>query len=577
MMARSSQNSGHLVLRRALGPIGRPLAVLLLFSLGVNLLMLAGPLYMLQVYDRVLTSGSLPTLLVLSAIVGFFFAVYAVLDGLRLQVTTRLGGRMAESLDGQVFKAATQRLLSDHRDASAHKAQQDVEAIRALMASPFATAVLDLMFVPIFILAIFAFHPALGWVAIFGMGVLMALTHFGRLLITSGLSRQLDHQSRADRIAEQMRSESETILAMGMVDNARRRWEVQRRLALLHGLGASDRTAVFSSVGRAWRMALQSAILGIGAWAVLKGQMSAGAIVAASVLVGRALQPVEAVIAHWPGVLRAAEGCERLTRLLDQTKTLSAPTRLPRPEARLSMQKVTGGPPTNGGHPALRQINLDLGPGTALGVIGPAASGKSSLVRLITGVWPCLQGTIRLGGAALDQYDPADRGRLIGYLPQRVAFLDGTVAENIARFDPFATDEAIIRAAQTADAHAMILSLPMGYDTPLMSASLAMSGGQMQRIGLARALFGDPVLLVLDEPNSALDAEGAIALNTAIRLHKSTGGSAIITSHRPAALQECDLLLVLEGGIQTAFGPRDAVLQRQVANHPNLQQFIKAG
>lgn len=567
--------SGRHVLTQALQPLSGPLALLLVFSLAVNLLMLTGPLYMMQVYDRVLTSGSIPTLLVISAIVGFLFVIYGALDSIRLQITTRLGGRMAERLDGRVFHSAAQRLLHNHGDTGAHKAQQDVEAVRSLFASSFATAVLDLIFVPIFIAATFAFHPALGWAGLFGMAVLIGLTLLGRRLTAPAMSRQFDHQARADRIADQMRGESETILAMGMVDNARQRWAAQRRLALIHGLGAQDVTAILGGIGRAWRMALQSAILGIGAWAVLQGQMSAGAIIAASVLIGRALQPVETVIAHWPGLLRATEGWDRLVMLLDQSQATVTPTKLPRPRASLSLHRVSAGPRLDM-RPLLRHINLDLPPGSALGVVGPAGSGKSSLARVVTGVWPCAEGTVRLGGADLTHYDPADRGRLIGYLPQRVAFLDGTVAENIARFDPFGQDEAIIAAARKADAHEMILSLPKGYDTPLIAAAPALSGGQMQRIGLARALYGDPVLLVLDEPNSALDADGAHALNSAIRNHKSGGGCVIITSHRPAALLECDLVLVLEQGGQMAFGPRDSVLQRQVVNHSNLQQALRS-
>lgn len=575
MSAQSARSQpGKQVLWQAFQPISGPFSLLLLFSLAVNLLMLTGPLYMMQVYDRVLTSGSVPTLLVISAIVGFLFLIYGILDSIRLQITTRLGGRMAERLDRKVFDASMQRLLRQQNDIGAHKAQQDVEAIRTLLASSFATAVLDLIFVPIFFLATFAFHPALGWAAVLGMAVLIALTLLGRKLTAPGLSRQFDHQAQADRIAEQMRGDSETILAMGMVDNARRRWAEQRRLALIHGLWTLDMTAALGGAGRAWRMALQSAILGIGAWAVLQGQMSAGAIIAASVLVGRALQPVESVIAHWPGLLRATEGWHRLVQLVDHADSGAVRTQLPRPKANLTLQSVSAGPRLNM-RPLLRHINLELPPGTALGVIGPAGSGKSSLARVVTGVWPVSEGSVRLGGADLDQYDPVERGRLIGYLPQRVAFLDGTVAENIARFDPFAQDEAIIAAAQMADAHEMILSLPKGYDTSIMAAAPALSGGQMQRIGLARALFGGPVLLVLDEPNSALDAEGAHALNAAIRQQKLGGGCVIITSHRPAALLECELVLVLDQGNQTAFGPRDSVLKRQTTNPSNLQPMLR--
>jgi len=320
---------------------------------------------------------------------------------------------------------------------------------------------------------------------------------------------------------------------------------------------------------KTFRLFLQSAMLGLGAWLVLQGELTGGAMIAGSILMGRALAPIEMAVGQWAVAQRSSEAWHRLSELLSRVPPPQARTSLPRPRSLLEVDALSVGAP---GEPValLRMISFRLEPGQALGVIGPSGSGKSTLARALTGVWRPLAGKIRLDGAALDQYDPDVLGRLIGYLPQRITLFDGTIAENIARLDSQPDSARIIEAARKADAHDMIVRLPQGYETRVSAAGGRLSGGQMQRIALARALYGDPALLIFDEPNSNLDNQGSAALNTAIRTLKAEGKSILIMAHRPAAIQECDLLLVLADGARKAFGPRDHVLREQVKNYTEL-------
>ena len=316
-------------------------------------------------------------------------------------------------------------------------------------------------------------------------------------------------------------------------------------------------------------------MLGLAAWVVLKGELSPGAMIAASILMGRALQPVEQAVGHWSTVQRAAEARHRLADLLARNPPPAPRTNLPRPKGQLVAAQLAVRPPGQP-LPILRGISFAIDPGQALGVIGPSGAGKSTLARALIGLWPAATGSLRLDGATLDQYDPDQLGRWIGYLPQRVTLFDGTIAENISRLAP-PDDAAVIAAAKKAAAHDMILRLPDGYDTRIDASGGRLSGGQMQRIALARALYGDPPLLILDEPNSQLDNDGSNALNAALRAHKAAGGSALVMAHRPAAIQECDLLLILENGQPSAYGPRDQVLRDRIQNAAEITRATAPG
>jgi ATP-binding cassette subfamily C protein len=546
------------------------------FSAFVNLLMLTGPLYMLQVYDRVLGSGSEATLVALTILVVCLFLVMGLLDYVRGRVMAVVGARFQERLDRRVFAAAMERSATAPNDPLAITAQRDLEAVRTFLVSPVLLALMDLPWTPLFLLAIFIFHPLLGWLSLAGGAILVVVSILNQIRSRRPQLEAGSAAVQAERTSDQLKAEAETLQALGMAGAGFDRWQVARRVALTKGIAAAGVAGGFTALIRSFRLFLQSAILGLGAWLVLQGELTAGAMIAASILMGRALAPIEAAVGQWAVAQRASEAWRRLGELLSRTPAAGPRTALPRPKALVEVEGLAVGPP---GEPVphLRAVSFRLEPGQALGVIGPSGAGKSTLAKALTGVWRPLAGKIRLDGATLDQYDPDVLGRLIGYLPQRIALFDGTIADNIARLDPSPDSARIVVAARKADAHDMIVRLPQGYDTRVTAAGGRLSGGQMQRIGLARALYGDPVLLILDEPNSNLDSTGSAALNAAIRGAKAEGKSVLIMAHRPAAIQECDLLLVLEEGTRRAFGPRDQVLRDQVKNHSEILKPAIAG
>ncbi|KAA2312547.1 type I secretion system permease/ATPase [Pseudooceanicola sediminis] len=546
-----------------------------LFSVFANLLMLTGPLYMLLVYDRVLTSRSVETLLALTILAAFLYLNMGVLDLVRGRILSRIGARFQATLDPRAYDAAL-RQSAIQRDPDADTALQDVEAIQRLLASPVPAALFDLPFTPLFLGAIALFHPLLGLMALGGGAVLIGVAALSRMRSQAPQKEALRAAITAQAQADQMRTEAGMIRAMGMGDAAFARWHRMRRRALTQQIMATDVTAGFSVLTRSLRLALQSGMLGLGAWLVLRGEVTGGAMISGSILLGRALTPIEMLISQWPLALRARQAWQNLARLLGAVPVIAPRTGLPHPKAHIEVVQATVIPP---GHSmaALRMLTFSIGPGQALGVIGPSGAGKSTLARAMTAAWPCAGGCIRLDGASLEHYDATVRGQLIGYLPQRVELFEGTIAENIARMAEVPDDAAVVAAARAADAHDMILRMPEGYDTAVRPHGTRLSGGQIQRIGLARAMYGAPVLLVLDEPNSNLDNEGSEALNTAIRAMKAEGRAVMIMAHRPAAIQECDLLLMLEDGNRVAFGPRDDVLRKVVQNHDQIRRSAVQG
>jgi ATP-binding cassette subfamily C protein len=536
-----------------------------LFSAFVNILMLTGPLFMLQVYDRVLGSRSEETLAALFALVVFLFLMMGLLDMARTRVMSRVGARFQARLEARVFAAVIRRTALAPGDAVAIAGLRDLEAVQRLISSPVLMAVFDAPWAPVFLLAVFLFHTWLGVLATVGGVVLVAVTMLNQSSTRQPLQSATGATLMAERLSDQLRDEAELIQALGMRGTSFARWQQARGRAMAQTLGASDLGGVFSVFTKTFRLFLQSAILALGAWLVLQGQLTPGAMIAASILMGRALAPVEQAIGGWAVVQRAQEGWARLALLLSSTPAEPPRTELPRPRAALEASQLTVVPPGQT-TASLRMVSFRLDPGQAMGVIGPSGSGKSTLARAICGVWRPAGGWIRLDGATLEQYEPDVLGGLIGYLPQRVTLFDGTIAENIARLAQEPDAAKVVDAAKKAAAHQMILDLPDGYDTRVAQAGGRLSGGQIQRIGLARALYGNPMLLVLDEPNSNLDNEGSLALNTAIRGLKAEGHSVLIMAHRPAAIAECDTLLMLDGGLRRAFGPRDEVLRSMVQN-----------
>ncbi len=435
--------------------------------------------------------------------------------------------------------------------------------------SPVLFALFDMPWAPVFLIAIYSFHPLLGHLALAGMIVLVLVTILNQILTKRHENEAMTATMHGDSFAETVRQQSEMVQALGMQGAVHDRWQRMRGAALDAQLASGDRVGQFSTATKTFRYFLQSAMLGLGAYVVLRGEMSAGAMIAGSILLGRALAPVEQAIGGWPLLQRARLGWKNLTELLASTPERAIPTALPRPAAILDVSQLTVMPPEQQ-KASLRLLNFELRPGQALGVIGPSAAGKSTLARALTGIWPPAAGAVRLDGAALSQYDPDVLGGYIGYLPQDVVLFDGTVAENIARMSEEPNPKKVVAAAKKAGAHEMILDLPQGYDTRVSAGGSRLSGGQKQRIGLARAFYGDPVLMVLDEPNSNLDSSGQDALNLAIRQAKSEGKAVVIMAHRPGGIAECDTILIMEGGSAKAFGPRDEVLKANVRNYAQI-------
>ncbi|MFT5798882.1 MAG: PrtD family type I secretion system ABC transporter [Candidatus Azotimanducaceae bacterium] len=547
--------------------------IVALFSLFANLLMLTGPMYMLQVYDRVLGSKSQETLVALSLLVVFLYSIMGILDFTRGRIMARVGARFQSALDRRVFDAVI-RKSAVAPDLRTQSGLNDLEAIQRFITSPVLLAFFDLPWTPIFLAGIFIFHPMLGWMAIGGAVLLILIT-----LLNQFLSRRPQHEAgiagqEANMLSSQVREEAEMVQAMGMRGAAFSRWEKSRNIALISQIKATDVGGGFSSLTKTLRLFLQSAMLGLGAYLVLQNEMTPGAMIAGSILLGRALAPVEMMLNQWALVQRAGKGWENLSELLGTVPVEPPRTPLPQPKARLIAQSLTVVPPGEK-VAALRGLAFELHPGQALGVIGASGAGKSTLARAVTGVWRPAGGSLRLDAAALEHYDPAILGQHIGYLPQRIQLFDGTISENIARLMDAPDAEKVIQAAKSAAAHEMILELPNGYDTRVSAVQSRLSGGQMQRIGLARAMYGDPVIVVLDEPNSNLDNIGSEALNVAIRGIKARNGAVMIMAHRPAAIQECDMLMVLDKGVVTAFGPRDEVLRNSVKNHATITNAPK--
>lgn len=541
------------------------LALAFLFSIFVNLLMLTGPLFMLQVYDRVLGSRAVETLTALFLLVALLYALMAMLDFARGRIVARFGARFQSQLDERVFEATLRRSLLPQIRSAPATALRDLESIRNLCSSPVLLAVMDIPWTPVFLGAIFLFHPLLGWLAVASGVLLVVIALLNQALTSRKVAEAQTAAARANAFAEHARQAAEVVRSQGMQADVTKRWLDQRSNALRQTISASDWTGSFTSLTKSLRLFLQSAMLALGAWLVLQNEMTPGAMIAGSILLGRALAPVEQAVGQWGMIERARTAWTSLSRFLDQTPPEEQRIRLPIPKAQLEAKSLTVIPP-GATTPTLRNVNLKLQPGKALGVIGKSGSGKTTLAKALLGLWNPAAGEIRLGGATLDQYDSNDLGSHIGYLPQQVTLFNGTVAENIARMSENPDSEAVVAAAKKANAHDLILSLEKGYGTFLEGNDSQLSGGQKQRIALARALYGDPVLLILDEPNSALDADGTEALNAAVRGLKAAGKAAIIMTHRPQAISECDDLAVVEKGQVVRFGSRDEVLSAMVQN-----------
>lgn len=535
--------------------------------------MLTGPLFMLQVYDRVLASRSEETLVALTLLVGFLYAMFACLDFARGRLMARVGARLQIALDHPLFLSELETAtLSPGK--SGHPTLRDVDTVRSVFASPVFLALFDLPWTPIFLAAIFIFHPWLGWFATAAACFLICLAVVNQIVTAKRTKQAHQLSESAHALSREAVGGADVVRSQAMVANVSARLDRARNDALNKAVRASDWTGSFTSMTKAARLFLQSAMLAIGAWLVLHDEMTAGAMIAGSIILGRALAPVEQILGGWQSLQQARGAWKRIAIAMASQKEAPNKTTLPSPQAHLQAHKVTVVPP-GARLPTLRDIGFDLQPGEALGVIGRSGSGKSTLARALLGIWPVAYGELRLDGATVDQFSSEDLGQHIGYLPQDAILFSGTITQNIARMSMTPDSEKVVEAAQKANAHEMIMQLSEGYDTLVTNTMGRLSGGQRQRIALARAFYGDPVIVILDEPNSALDADGSAALNRAIASLKAENKSAIVMTHRPTAIAECDKILILESGTSADYGVKDDVLRRSVQNASQLPQKPK--
>lgn len=538
-----------------------------IFSALVNVLYLTGSLYMLQVYDRVLTSRSVQTLVALSLIVLAAFLLQGVLDGLRTRMLARIGARFDELLAPRVYQVVAELPLKGVRGAEVVVPVRDLDQVRGFLSGLGPTALFDMPFMPIFLIVTFLLHPWLGWLTVCGAVVIVGLTLLTERRSQPPARALAEVSAHRHNLVETTRRNAEVVGALGMRPAFLARYSAISERHVTETLKASDVVSGLGAFAKVFRLMLQSASLGLGAYLAIRGEISAGVIIAASILTSRALAPIETAVAHWKGFVAARQSYRRLERSLALVPADEQRLPLPAPARHLVADDLVVGPPGQS-KPVLIGVALRLTAGDAIGVIGPTGSGKSTLARALVGVWPSSKGTVRLDGAALDQWGD-QLGRHVGYLPQDVELFDGTVAENIARFAPRPDSEAIIAAARAAAAHDLILELPKGYDTRIGEAGAALSGGQRQRVALARALYGDPFLVVLDEPNANLDNAGDEALNAAIRSVRARGGIAVVITHRPSGLAAVNLVAILKDGRISAAGPRDEILQTLVQPVPS--------
>jgi ATP-binding cassette subfamily C protein PrsD len=532
------------------------------FSGVINILMLSGSLYMLQVYDRVIPSRNIATLLGLSLMVLFAYLVQGYFDALRARMLCRVATLFDAGLQGSIHVALATLPLRGVKPMLMQQPLRDLDQVRGFMSSMGPTAFLDMPWIPIFIIALFLFHPAIGITALLGTGAIIAMTLLTERMSRGAAKAAMDCSAQRQVLADATQRNAEIIRALGMTDRFTARWSQANERYLRQNIRATDLYANLGSGAKVLRYVLQSGMLGIGAYLVVADRASGGIMIASSIMMGRALAPVEIALGSWKQLVAARQGIARLREICKVTASPAAPpVVLPRPCRELSVQDLAVAAP--GTEKAIvSSISFSLKAGMGLALLGASASGKTSLSKALVGIWPTRTGVVRLDGAALDQWRNEDLGRYIGYLPQEVALFDGTVAENIGRFDDRASSDAILKAAQIAGVHDIIIRLPEGYSTRIGEGGMSLSAGQRQRVGLARAVFGDPFLVVLDEPNANLDADGENALTRAIQILRGNKCIVIVISHRPSALTALNMAMVLYEGKAIAFGPCEEIFAR---------------
>lgn len=542
-------------------------------SFVINILMLTGPVFMLQVYDRVLASGSVPTLVVIGALAMVLYVFYGILEGLRGRILSRLGQRVDARLSSLVYKISNSLPVRLGRNASRLRPVQDLDTIRQFLSGPGPAAIFDIPWLPLYLGIVFLFHPLLGAVGLAGAVIISILIGLNEMMSREPTEDAAGQSGKRNAAVESGQRNSEVVAAMGMQPTLTARWDAQNQEYLATQRRASDRTSAFGTAIKTIRFVLQSAILAVGAWLAIKQEISPGVMIASSIMTSRALAPIEQAVAQWRGFVASRQALRRLKEVLQVAETDEDVMDLPLPVKGITMEQVFCGP-FGEKMPYVQNISLELAAGDGLGVIGPSGSGKSTFARALVGVTPALKGVIRFDGAELSQWESSKRGEFIGYLPQDLQLFDGTIAENIARFREDAAPEKVIEAAKLADVHDMIVALPEGYNTVIGRSGRSLSAGQRQRLALARALYNNPFLVVLDEPNSNLDAIGESALTNAIKAMREKGSIVVVIAHRPSAIATVDKILCLKDGKMAGFGPKEDVLKQVVQPVQPMRQGV---
>ena len=534
-----------------------------LFSAAINILMLTGPIYMLQVYDRVLSSGSVATLQGLFIIVVVLYTFLGIYEFLRARLLSRAGYRLDALVGNKAFDYWMQ--LGATQDRSGDNPIRDLDVVRGFLGSPAILGIFDVPWIPFFLIIVFFIHPWLGYLTLAGAVVVAIAAYLNQLVTKDAIARAVSIDGGERGFVEKSRRNAEVVFALGMQRRIGNRWRDMHDQGLAYAQLSGERSEGFSAFSKSFRMLLQSMLLTMGAYLAIKQQVSAGAIIATSIIAGRALAPVDQVIGQWKSIGRVMQAHRSILATLDRMPPEPRHITLPDPKGHIQVTNLTKYAPGTGQgglrQKILSQLDFTLSPGDGLGVIGNSAAGKSSLAKVLVGAWRPEGGEIRLDGATLEQWHPEDLGRHIGYLPQTLEMLPGTIAENIARFNPQAQDKMIIEAAQIAGVHEMILALPAGYGTPIGVVGQPLSGGQIQRLGLARAIYGIPRLIVLDEPNSNLDGGGDDALSAAILTLRARGSVVVVMAHRPSVIHAVNKVMILHKGTIAHFGNKEEIIQ----------------
>jgi PrtD family type I secretion system ABC transporter len=548
------------VLSRALREGKNPFLVAAAFSFFSNVLYLALPLYTFQIYGRVMASHSMATLWGLTAITLFVFAVSSAIDDFRARILINYGVVLDQRVSGRLFSGLFEAAVRGDTSARS-QALRDLDQFRQTLTGVAAAAFFDVPWIPVFLAVLFVIDPLVGFVTLAGAVLLLGLAIWQQKATHPPMKEANDAALKSYAFTEAALRNGEVVRAMGMLPTLGRAWASHRSITIERGAVAAESSNMFTDIIKAVRMGIQVLIIAIGAYLILKGEIHSGMLFANMILASRALQPIEKIVGAWEPLNNMVRAHERLNKLLAQAEAPQGGTTLPRPTGKLSVEAVNFAP-QGAQKLLLANINFRVEPGEVLGVIGPSGAGKSTLARLLVGIWKPINGAVRLDGADVFTWDRADFGRHVGYLPQDTELFAGTIRDNIARFRDDVSDEEVVRAAQLAGVHELILRMPRGYDSEVGEGGVILSAGQRQRVGLARAMLGDPAFIVLDEPNASLDAEGEEALMGAIDVMKSNGGTVVIISHKPGVFRAADKMLVLRDGRVELFGPRDQVMAR---------------